>query len=909
MKLVCFKTYLNETRATITDFHTAVNKARGIQNLSTQSLEHYMRGRKFNDRVYQECWRELVRRNNAKKAENKKQAERTTGTTNVVLGGSSIRVPFSFLKSNEPQSFCYLWAYDDKPDECKFGDTWVKAGEDPVQACFDRVYDQLGTSKFRLTGRKLAVDPKTGKRNVNIPPDIHVHGIFNVTDLAKKVDRYREHGQMDVAITSDEDSGMPPRIMDQTGKKSDWYSIPWQDAKENLDKFLRDKLGPPKEAQLSVWQATQLDNVLGAMSGGKKTILADLCPRFGKTLWAASIPLEKKIPLTIVSSYVLSSLSSFANQIAKFKQFKNFEIVDTANSNYDDKIKDALANGKQVIALLSLNPSKYRDEKIKKLLGKSLSSDEKLLIVDEADYGAHQINQALPLQKARQKDTTVILMTGTNAERAIGKVYDDDNEIVAAQWKVDHTLSTVYPELEVISQNNISHTPLDHVKVMTKVNDEWSKNVVPMQAVQLPLGRFMEENKKRKEQDTFTNEYNAMEEAQWSKFAQDPVKGRIFFKRLLQALFLGEHGVPELDIENVVDKINNKNSQAQNKVKRDPLVRAMMFLPGSTTTNKDNNNLEKIAKITENALGDKWTIITVSGNETNNAKAENYVKKRIHEADRAGSHVLILSRGMAARSFSVPDITELYIAYDRGEIGATTQKMSRVFTASLDKPNKIGRIFNLSFDPNRDDKFDDYYMKAAQNMTNRPNGQSFAQNLRVVMKTNDFLVSQENGVVKVDADTHTKDLIGHNRLHKIIGRLSTFEDAVTKLGRSVLSSVLNAGIKSPNPSKLDKASKGKTWIGKLIRNVRKQKQGTDTERKQWQHLIESVSYNLRHVIPTVKMKTGKKYTLEKALDIAFDDDKICQMLTNKFGYNFQKVYALYKSGVIDKNLASLYEDE
>lgn len=59
----------------------------------------------------------------------------------------------------------------------------------------------------------------------------------------------------------------------------------------------------------------------------------------------------------------------------------------------------------------------------------------RLVIIDEADFGVHRANQSTPLIEARGVQDVVILMTGTNGDKA------------ASIWPVDHYLSVTYPEL------------------------------------------------------------------------------------------------------------------------------------------------------------------------------------------------------------------------------------------------------------------------------------------------------------------------------------------------------------------------------------------------------------------------------------------------------------------------------
>ena len=68
-----------------------------------------------------------------------------------------------------------------------------------------------------------------------------------------------------------------------------------------------------------------------------------------------------------------------------------------------------------------------------------------MLIVDEADFGAHKTGQSLPLQEARKKKDFVLLMTGTNSDRAV------------STWDIDFLTAKTYPELLVSKQEALSH--------------------------------------------------------------------------------------------------------------------------------------------------------------------------------------------------------------------------------------------------------------------------------------------------------------------------------------------------------------------------------------------------------------------------------------------------------------------
>ena len=125
----------------------------------------------------------------------------------------------------------------------------------------------------------------------------------------------------------------------------------------------------------------------------------------------------------------------------------------------------------------------------------------------------------------------------------------------------------------------------------------------------------------------------------WSKFAANPVRAKGFFTNMLQAVFEGKGN----------DNSLNVDDQTGRKAKEGMKV-AMMFLPGSTT----NANLQEIKPIAEQALRGFRVVLVSGAEDISNATAEKSVKEEIEKAEKTGQHVLILSAGMAQRSFSIP---------------------------------------------------------------------------------------------------------------------------------------------------------------------------------------------------------------------------------------------------------------
>jgi len=308
---------------------------------------------------------------------------------------------------NEDKMYCYLWEEIDNPEECKFGERWVFAGQDPEQECRKRIRESLGVRK-----------------DIFDQGSVRIIALWDVSDLAKQVDRYYQRSRMDDYLRE--------LIGHRKGSTGEIHKLPGNDMKLRVNSLLA-KLGQPLiTANLSTKQYEIAEEVLEAFENDDRVVLAELCARFGKTIWSGAVAVEHGANLVIVASYVKTVFTSFATDLTSFQQFANYAHVDTANADYQSQIEAALANGKKVFAHLSLANGSKRQERIDYLFDNKI---KKLLIVDEADFGAHQIKQAKPLIDKLDNLVYTIIMTGTNTERA------------ATHWPIDTIVSVTYPEL------------------------------------------------------------------------------------------------------------------------------------------------------------------------------------------------------------------------------------------------------------------------------------------------------------------------------------------------------------------------------------------------------------------------------------------------------------------------------
>jgi len=308
---------------------------------------------------------------------------------------------------NTDKMYCYLWEEVDRPGECKFGERWVFSGEDHEVECRKRIRDSLSVRK-----------------DIYDQGHVRVVALWDVSEIAKKVGRYYQRSKMDDYLRE--------FIGHRKGSTGEVHKLYGDDMKLRVNKLLA-KLGQPLvTAGLSTKQYKVAEEVLSAFENNNRVVLAELCARFGKTIWSGAVAVEQGADIVVVASYVKTVFTSFATDLTSFQQFANYAHVDTADADYQEQIEAALADGKKVFAYLSLANGSKRQERIDYLFDNQV---EKLLVVDEADFGAHQIKQAQPLIDKLDNKVYTIIMTGTNADRA------------ATHWPIDTMVSVTYPEL------------------------------------------------------------------------------------------------------------------------------------------------------------------------------------------------------------------------------------------------------------------------------------------------------------------------------------------------------------------------------------------------------------------------------------------------------------------------------
>jgi len=418
----------------------------------------------------------------------------------------------------------------------------------------------------------------------------------------------------------------------------------------------------------------------------------------------------------------------------------------------------------------------------------------------------------------------------------------------------------------------LKHFQVDHTRTAL---------VVPVEFYQMNLIKAVNQARKL-DPDLFTDGDDYL--PSWSKFAKDPIKAKGFWTRMLQAVFLGQGNLPELSIE-----------LQTREIAQDGFKVAMMFVPGSMR----NEHLKTTVALTKQTLKG-WEVLEISGvgeyngKKISNKNAERITKEVVEVCRESGTPLLILSRGMAQRSYSIGDITELYLCYDEGDAGATTQKISRALTPS--KVGKIGRIFSLSFDPNRDDKFDTMMIAAAENYAGRK-GIDVDEALRKVINTIDIFACGEDGRVEIDHDTYLQQILERKSLTRAMGKQAYMD----LLSFDEIRMFAEGNQNYDRLDKTDAADKGKA--GDKNNNMQKKGQLSKEDLELIDKARKALTTIVEH-LPYLSIMT-KSDTVRETLVRCDQKEDYRDYVCNEFGVPPNIILDLFDRGVLNYDLASL----
>lgn len=350
----------------------------------------------------------------------------------------------------------------------------------------------------------------------------------------------------------------------------------------------------------------------------------------------------------------------------------------------------------------------------------------------------------------------------------------------------------------------------------------------------------------------------------WSKLLMDVDKSRGILETLIKALF-GVYG------GNIISLCDLNMTSARKDV-------TMIF-----ANTKDKKQQSKFVDLIQQVLGGNYMIKLINGDETSNREIEEEVKNLITRAKRENKKVVLVSKDMASRSFSVSEIDTVILMFDRGSYATVSQKVSRVLTPGKtfnDEDKVVGNIISLSLDPNREDisPIDEYILYEAEKVEVNDLNNGIQRVLRSVQ----ILTNGESDEVEIEKDQYGELLINSSSLIKLGSETSKVENVVVdvELVKLLTGVELNQGQKE----KLLGVDSSKVKRTKEDDNTKKEKQNenkVEDIRKKLKDVMKNIVENIVEIseinncesddiIETLDMIESKGYCEEVVFEVGVD---------------------------------------
>jgi len=205
----------------------------------------------------------------------------------------------------------------------------------------------------------------------------------------------------------------------QEGSGTEWFRIPGNNIEEAyrfLDKLITDIEGKKirKSVNLRDIQKRTLDQAMSMIDSGKgeASLIANLCPRFGKTIWALSLfnRITKKHGnrVMLLPAYWLSAHSSFIGELDQYDDFLDIVQIDVDDANASREAEAALESGNRIIIPISLHGDLEMWCKKHDWIA-DINNNEIFMFADEGDFGTHTDNQTAKLDFLFNKEDQLCL--------------------------------------------------------------------------------------------------------------------------------------------------------------------------------------------------------------------------------------------------------------------------------------------------------------------------------------------------------------------------------------------------------------------------------------------------------------------------------------------------------------------
>jgi len=305
----------------------------------------------------------------------------------------------------------------------------------------------------------------------------------------------------------------------------------------------------------------------------------------------------------------------------------------------------------------------------------------------------------------------------------------------------------------------------------------------------------------------------------------------------------------------------------------------------------NKREMKQIKEIAERAIPN-YHIKILNGDYTSNKQAQYETTKEINEARMAGKEgVIIIANQMGSRSYSISEIQATVVAYDRGSVDSTQQKVSRCLTPGKTYSGNFkeyGHILDLSFDPNRSENIerllvDEIVMVQKSENLDFPSAQSF------VLSSIDCFKVRYGTAVEVTEEDLFK-ILGDNENLLRIADVSVDVESVL----DIIEDIANVKASASEKQKRNAINKAKN---RITEGDTERTKLTDNEKIALEKLINDAVRSLNMSATSVYNLANAGNTYRECIQIIGNDTEDAEEFEDLFGVSPDFVEV-----ILDRNL-------
>lgn len=401
--------------------------------------------------------------------------------------------------------------------------------------------------------------------------------------------------------------------------------------------------------------------------GEKSTLAYILHMRFAKTGFTLELVNQlgkfDKDLVFILFADDYTVYGSYRNWIEEKKCWgDNIKYIDSGRENVEEQIKFCRNNN--IIPFIKVG-SKVNDYKIEYL--KNIQSNKKVLFVEEADFGAWTHNNR---EKSKSLDSDIIILeSGTGINK------------VSYGKKIDHLFILDLLDAYLIKRG--LHPNKDYLKYKS---DYINFPDVKFYDINFSLALQTAQSKMSGDMKTSLN-----------KIFRNVDMNRDFILSFFKTVFC----IADVQNKESFGFINKRQNSFGYKKDIIGNVSVVYLSPG--ISNLELDKLENLL-LSDRLISDKFEMIILNGDLTTRENSERQTKGWLNQHKGSNKSFLIIAANMGKRSFSIPQIKNVFLMYDSGSDDGTNQIIARGLTEGYQLNSDFKQYYNVigcSINPNR----------------------------------------------------------------------------------------------------------------------------------------------------------------------------------------------------------------